>query len=69
MPVVRTDCLSCANYYITWDKRFPNGCRAMHFKSKRMPCLEVLDASGYPCQSHAPRDKSPLSGAATRDER
>ncbi len=43
------NCLECVHYYITWDTRFPYGCRAMDFKSKRMPQWDVLESSGKPC--------------------
>ncbi len=34
-------CSKCKHYYVTWDQYFPHGCRAMSFKSKRMPINEV----------------------------
>jgi len=45
----RPDCWKCRHYYITHDTRFPYGCRAMDFRSRRLPCLEVLAASQAPC--------------------
>lgn len=43
-------CKRCACYYITHDPAFPYGCRALEFKSRRQPCLDVLEASGQPCR-------------------
>lgn len=43
------DCRNCQHYFITWDASFPCGCRAMEFKSKRLPHLDVLESSGAPC--------------------
>ena len=43
------DCWQCRHHYITHDAGFPYGCQAMGFKSRRLPCLEVLAASGHPC--------------------
>ncbi len=43
-------CTRCAHYYITHDVSFPHGCRALDFKSRRPPILEVQDASGLECQ-------------------
>ena len=43
-------CRACVHYYITHDARFPYGCRAMDFKSKRLPLQDVLAASGEPCK-------------------
>jgi hypothetical protein len=44
-------CQECVHYFISWDANFPYGCKAMNFKSKRMPQLEVLESSGQPCVS------------------
>ncbi len=43
------DCKNCIHYYITWDRKFPYGCKAIQFKSARLPSLEVLAASGIAC--------------------
>ena len=43
-------CRRCRHYYVTWDKHFPNGCRAIGFKSKSSPSSRVLTASGIECQ-------------------
>jgi hypothetical protein len=45
-------CHSCKNFYITWEKEFPYGCRAMDFKSARLPSLEVEEADGQECLAH-----------------
>ena len=44
-------CNHCGYYYITWQVNMPYGCRAMNFKSKRMPPLDVLEVDGEPCAS------------------
>jgi hypothetical protein len=43
------DCHRCKHYYVTWDKQFPHGCRAMKFKSKEFPSRVVVSSSGIPC--------------------
>ena len=43
------DCHKCRHYYVTWNDRFPHGCRAMGFKSRRMPSLDVRASSGREC--------------------
>jgi hypothetical protein len=43
------DCKNCRHYYITWDRKFPYGCKAIQFKSARLPSLEVFAASGIAC--------------------
>ncbi|MDI6615498.1 MAG: hypothetical protein QME27_02190 [Syntrophaceae bacterium] len=44
------DCHHCEHYYVTWDKEFPHGCRAMGFKSAQLPSVTVLMSSDQPCQ-------------------
>ncbi len=49
MMAKRVDCFKCKYFYVTWDQRFPKGCRAFEFKTARLPSMEVLRASGQPC--------------------
>jgi len=42
-------CLQCVHYFITYEARFPYGCRALSFKSRRLPCNEVYEASNANC--------------------
>ena len=51
------NCRDCIHYYITHDVRFPYGCRAMDFKSRRMPVLDVLAVSGEPCYTFRPKPR------------
>ncbi|MEW6238680.1 MAG: uracil-DNA glycosylase [Candidatus Omnitrophota bacterium] len=46
----RVFCANCVHYYITWDQRFPYGCRILNFKSHKPPYLSVFESSGMPCQ-------------------
>ena len=43
------DCHKCKYYYVTWDKNFPHGCRALEFKSKGLPAAAVLATSRQEC--------------------
>jgi hypothetical protein len=43
------DCKKCIHFYITWDKDYPRGCRAMGFKCKEIPSAMVYQASGVEC--------------------
>lgn len=52
----KIDCFTCSNFYITWDKDFPYGCRAMGFKTRNMPSDEVYKASGENCLGFRPKD-------------
>jgi len=49
------DCLECKHLYISWDKDFPNGCKAMGFKSKNVPSVVVYQSSGMPCLRSEPK--------------
>lgn len=46
-------CPNCRHYFITHEVAFPYGCRALAFKSRRLPSYEVLAASDAPCQAFA----------------
>ncbi|WP_456431016.1 uracil-DNA glycosylase [Thermosulfuriphilus sp.] len=43
-------CLKCRHYYLTWDPRFPHGCRAFGFKAAGPPSQLVFKSSGVSCQ-------------------
>ena len=43
-------CKNCIHFFVTYDSRFPYGCRSMGFKSRRYPHYEVQEATGEPCQ-------------------
>jgi hypothetical protein len=45
----------CAHYFITYDPRFPYGCRVMNFKSRASPDKEVSATTGMNCQTFQPR--------------
>ena len=45
----KTNCFHCVHFFVTWDEKFPRGCRAMDFKSRKMPSIAVFEASGMPC--------------------
>jgi len=45
----RIDCHKCKYYYVTWEKQFPHGCRAMGFKSKQYPSITVFVSSNRDC--------------------
>ena len=43
------NCIKCKHFYVTWDTRFPNGCRAYGFKSASRPAITVKKSSGMAC--------------------
>ncbi|MDQ0856989.1 uracil-DNA glycosylase [Bacillus sp. V2I10] len=46
------NCLKCTYYYVTWDRDFPNGCRAYGLKSAARPSLTVMKSSGEACMKY-----------------
>lgn len=50
-------CTNCQHYYITWDKNFPYGCKAMGFKSFKAPNAVVRESSGQQCLGYAEKQK------------
>ena len=56
------DCRKCRHYQITWDRRYPYGCRVMKFKSAGLPARDVIAASGTPCQFFEKKGMGSLPG-------
>lgn len=53
------DCRKCEHYYVTWDRDFPHGCRAMGFKSKHLPNMDVRNSTpGMDCLLFRKKDKA-----------
>ncbi len=48
---ISNNCWNCEHFRITHDKNFPYQCLAMNFKSKLLPCLEVVKVEGDRCLS------------------
>jgi hypothetical protein len=49
MKKENVNCRKCINYFITWDKKFPYGCKALNFKTNRLPSVDVKINSGLQC--------------------
>jgi len=64
VPFKPVNCRRCKHFYITWDKDFPQGCRLYTVKSKQLPCVAVLDATGAPCQYWEEAPRKPSSDTA-----
>ncbi|BBI34216.1 hypothetical protein KCTCHS21_36150 [Cohnella abietis] len=54
----QVDCMKCRHFYVTWDPKFPKGCRAFGFKSALMPSTNVLSSSGKACMNFTLKDHS-----------
>lgn len=48
----KINCLKCEYFYVTWDARFPRGCKAYDFKTRHMPSFVVFQSSGMPCMRY-----------------
>jgi len=46
----RPRCNACAHFHITFERNFRYGCRALGFKSRRLPERDVIESSGQLCQ-------------------
>jgi len=57
-PALKTNnCFSCEHFYITYEAKFPYGCRAMGFKSMRMPAIDVFANSEMECNLMTLRER------------
>lgn len=50
-----TTCAGCRHYHVTYEPRFPYGCKLFGFKSRRAPVIEVVMATHQPCQGYEAR--------------
>jgi len=56
--IQRNNCFQCKYFYITWDKRFPYGCRVYGIKTRYNPSAEVFKATGKGCLGYKEKQKS-----------
>ena len=61
----KINCLRCQYYRVTWDRNFPKGCSLFGFKSQKLPCDFVYEASGVRCDHFMEKSKK-QSGRSTR---
>ncbi|KPA13465.1 uracil-DNA glycosylase [Candidatus Magnetomorum sp. HK-1] len=57
MKTKRIDCHKCRHYFVTWNRKFPHGCRFMGFKCRFLPSLEVKRISGSSCMIYEEKMK------------
>jgi hypothetical protein len=62
-----SDCRRCAAFFITHHPAFPYGCRAIGCRSRRLPCVDVLETSGQPCLMFTPKARVCPSGLLRKD--
>jgi hypothetical protein len=51
------NCFSCEHFYITYEQRYPYGCRTIGFKSARMPSVDVYINSDMQCGLFSEKEK------------
>ncbi|RLB41640.1 MAG: uracil-DNA glycosylase [Deltaproteobacteria bacterium] len=54
----KVSCFTCRHFYITHRPPHAYGCKAMGFKSSRLPSHVVFSTSGIPCQAYSKKNKS-----------
>ena len=52
----RINCRKCVYFYITWDVKFPNGCRLFKVKSRQAPSVIVYQSTGATCRNFHEKD-------------
>ena len=55
-PERAPNCLQCRHFIVTWDARFPRGCRVFGVKSRKLPSLVVFENTGRHCPTFEPTD-------------
>lgn len=56
MKEKRIYCKKCKHFYVTWDMKFPNGCRLYGIKAKQQPSVLVYQSIGKRCDKFKLRD-------------
>ncbi len=56
MPI---DCRKCRYFYITWNPKFPYGCKSFGMKTKQIPSKEVYISSGKECLKFEKKEEPP----------
>lgn len=51
MDTNTVNCIKCKHYQVTWDPKFPRGCKLFGFKGVTMPSILVQQATGVPCKN------------------
>lgn len=54
----RVNCFDCIYLQITWQPATPYACKAIGFRSRMIPSLEVFRNSGSQCMHFRPKNKN-----------
>lgn len=57
MGTDRLNCQKCKYYFITWDNRYPYGCRLFGVKSREAPSIIVYQSLGKQCEGFLEKEK------------
>jgi hypothetical protein len=49
LPSSAPYCRHCVHYYVSWDPRFPRGCRVFGVKTRDLPSHVVYRSTGAHC--------------------
>jgi len=49
------NCWQCRHFATSWDPALPYLCKLMGFKSRMLPCMQVQQLDGRPCQGFEPK--------------
>jgi len=64
----RVNCWGCRHFATSWEPRRPYLCKLLGFKSRVLPCLEVVSADGKPCLGFSPKQVVPTKPPRVRVE-
>jgi Zn-dependent M28 family amino/carboxypeptidase len=57
METKNVNCKKCVYHFITWDNRFPYGCKLFGIKSKQIPSIIVFQSIGKNCENFKEKSK------------
>ena len=60
-PPSAVNCWQCRHFATSWDPALPYSCKLLGFKSRMLPCMQVLQLDGRACQGFEPK---PAAGPA-----
>lgn len=60
-PQSAINCWQCRHFATSWDPALPYSCKLLGFKSRMLPCMQVLQLDGRVCQGFEPK---PAAGPA-----
>ena len=54
----KIDCVQCKHFMVTWNPKFPRGCKLYGFRSASFPSVEVFKATGEDCMGFEKKVKN-----------